>query len=203
MKLPFGARSRRPRCRAVRVALGHDPVCGTDPHRRSQRSDRPRRRSQRDGPHRSLRHRRPNARLEIAHRTTQHDRRPINPDRTRPNDLHTTRQNSPLRPTKPAATHPPSPSARSNRQPTYPITSQYVAPGVPPYAGNEAFAIIADPQVGDAVVTVIGLSGRSGVIGEGVESGRSGASLAASFDVRPLAARRRRLRTVATIHRCL
>jgi len=34
---------------------------------------------------------------------------------------------------------------------------------VPPYAGNEAFAIVADPQVGDAVVTVIGLSGRSGV----------------------------------------
>ena len=92
VKSPPGARSRRPRCRCGSGCTGRDPVCGANPHGRSQRSDRPRRRGQRDGTHRSVRHRRPNARLEVAHRTSQPDRCRVNRDRTVPNDLHATRR---------------------------------------------------------------------------------------------------------------
>ena len=105
----IAARTRDPRIRAVtavRAPLGCDAVHRANPHRRSQRSHRPRRRSQRGRADRSLRDRRPDTRLQVAHRTTRP--RPT-PTRSESTPAASPTPNSPTstrRPTRHAETPP-------------------------------------------------------------------------------------------------
>ena len=98
---------------AVRAPLGCDPVHRANPHRRSQRSHRARRRSKRDRADRSLRDRRPDTRLQIAHRTTRPGRRRRRSGSTRAASPTPNSPTSTPQPTRHAETHPPSPSATS------------------------------------------------------------------------------------------